>query len=89
MERLHRTQILLEPRQYLHLRRRAEREHRSLSDVVRTLVQSDLASDERAARTDPLWDLVGLAAGGPPFDTSKHVDEVVYGADDASARRSD
>lgn len=88
MERLHRTQILLEPRQYQHLQRRAEREHRSLSDVVRTLVQSDLALDERAAQDDPLWDLVGLAAAGPPFDTSEHVDEVVYGEVDAAADHS-
>lgn len=85
MERLHRTQILLERRQYAHLRLRAIREHRSLSDVVRTLVEADLEAEYQAAQADPLWDLIGMAEAGPPFDTSERVDEVVYGLDSANA----
>ncbi|HEX2165252.1 MAG TPA: hypothetical protein VHM02_15005 [Thermoanaerobaculia bacterium] len=39
---LHRTQILLEPRQHHELTRIAAEEHRSLSDLLREIVQKEL-----------------------------------------------
>jgi len=41
-ERYHRAQILLEPDQYRRLRRIAEREDRSISDVAREMVSIGL-----------------------------------------------
>lgn len=39
---LHRTQVLLEPQQHRELTRIAAEEHRSLSDLLREIVQKEL-----------------------------------------------
>jgi hypothetical protein len=49
-ERLYRTQILLEPVQHRALREMAEREGRSVSDVVREMIRRELdRTDDRDA----------------------------------------
>ncbi len=83
MARKHRTQVLLERRHYYHVRSRAEAEGRSISAVIRELVESDIASEKRARATDPLWGVLGIAEGGEPHDTSERVDEFVFGEPDA------
>jgi len=49
-ERLHRAQILLEADQHRALARIAEQEGRSISDVVREIVQYHLAEKDHEAR---------------------------------------
>jgi hypothetical protein len=48
---MHRTQILLEEWQYEALRARAEREGRSLSDLVREILRTSLAPSRRTPRS--------------------------------------
>lgn len=50
---LHRTQVLLEPEQHRELTRIARLEHKSLSEVIREVVQRELdrrQADQRAVR---------------------------------------
>lgn len=47
---MHRTQILLEDWQYQTLRSRAEQEGRSISDLVREILQTALAKSPRRKR---------------------------------------
>lgn len=84
MARKHRTQVLLERQHYYHVRSRAEAEGRSISDIIRELVAADIASDLAARAADPLWGLIGMAEGGPPYDTSERVDEFLYGGPDGT-----
>ena len=54
---LHRTQVLLEPQQHQELTRRAARENRSLSDLLREIVRKELArkhEDDERLRTERL-----------------------------------
>ena len=48
-ERLYRTQILLEPEQHRALAEIAEREGRSVSDVVREMIRRQLEQKEQSA----------------------------------------
>ena len=48
-QRMHRTQILLEPAQHQALSEIAQREQRSLSDLVREMLQAQLDRRERDA----------------------------------------
>ena len=43
----HRTQVLLKPEQHQDLKEIARREHRSLSDVVREMLEAQLAERKR------------------------------------------
>ena len=45
--RYHRTQVLIEPEQHNELEEIARREHRSLSDVVREMLEAQLAERKR------------------------------------------
>jgi predicted CopG family antitoxin len=45
--RYHRTQLLLDPEQHQDLEEIARREHRSLSDVVREMIDVQLAERKR------------------------------------------
>lgn len=46
---MHRTQILLEPEQYKMLSEIAHREKRSLSDLIREMVDKQIAARQRQA----------------------------------------
>src|SRR5690242_4720946 len=48
-ERLHRTQILLEPEQHQALLEIAQQEDRSISEIVRDLIRSELERREQDA----------------------------------------
>lgn len=52
IEKLYRTQILLEPDQHKRLSEMARREHRSLSDKVREIIARYLAEQDDEARLD-------------------------------------
>ena len=79
-QRFHRTQLLLEPEQYEGLKSIAEREHRSLSDMLREIVQRELDRRGQDARETLKLQLAGLdrirqhredilaSRGGKPID---------------------
>ena len=50
MSTLERTQILLEPRQRRALRDKARRAGRSVSDLIREMIERDLAEEAREAK---------------------------------------
>ncbi len=58
-ERMHRTQILLEPEQHRHLTALAHSQGRSLSDIIRDLADRYLA-EQNAARAEQLAALEGI-----------------------------
>ncbi|GAB4258730.1 hypothetical protein [Deferrisoma sp.] len=76
---MHRTQVLLEDRQYLALKERARREGKSLGQLVREFVDLGLArgrtGDERPCRPS-LAEVRGLFADG--LVPEEH-DRVLYG----------
>jgi metal-responsive CopG/Arc/MetJ family transcriptional regulator len=59
-ERLHRTQILLEPAQHRALTEIAQRQQRSVSEVVREIVQEKLAAEDWAREKELQDYLVAL-----------------------------
>lgn len=71
---MHRTQILLEEWQYQALRARAEREGRSLSDLVREILGGALSD---RARSRGLADIEGV--GEDPGAYGRDHDSLLYG----------
>lgn len=59
-ERLHRTQILLEPEQHRELAGIAKKEVRSVSDLVREMVQKELERQKATQKADIERRLAGL-----------------------------
>ena len=51
-DRLYRTQILLKPEQHAELAQIAKQEGRSISDVVREMIDNELERRKNAANTD-------------------------------------
>jgi len=49
-ETMHRTQLLLEPTQYQALRTLAQQEQRSISDIVRTILDQYLEENDQRTR---------------------------------------
>ena len=76
---MHRTQIMLETRQYEALKARARREDKSLSAMIRLAVDRLLGYPSRtSAGAHKLSDICGIFKdpGGP---TGEQHDEVLYG----------
>ncbi len=71
---MYRTQILLEEHQYLFLQSHAQRHGKSLSALLREMVDERI----RAQALDPLWDIVGMAEGEPKPIAREH-DRYLYG----------
>lgn len=74
-----RTQILLEPPQYRWLTIQAQRQHKSLSQVLRELIDQQQARPVRLRREDPLFRLIGLGADRAR-DVAEHHDRYLYGS---------
>jgi hypothetical protein len=77
---VHRTQILLEDEQYKELKKESQTTGESLSAIIRGCVTEHL----RAARQDPLLDLVGSVASegdAAPSDLGEHHDDYLYSED--------
>src|SRR5579862_188033 len=79
---MHRTQVYLEDELVAALQRLARREGSSMGELIRRgarqLVQESEQHEPWAAN-DPIWELVGLAKGGPPDDGSANADQYLYG----------
>lgn len=73
---MHRTQILLEDWQYEALKARAQREGRSLSDLLREIVTSQIGRRRRPA-TSRLAQIEGL--GSDPKASGREHDRFLYG----------
>ena len=77
---MHRTQILLEQWMYETLRARAERERRSMSDLIRELLGKSLAGsgDQQPVNRLDAMEGIGEDAGACGEDH----DRILYGATD-------
>jgi len=77
---MHRTNIVLEEWHYRFLKDRADKEGKSMSAVVRELIEASTRPDPASVKDDPLFDLVGRYRGGRPDGAEAH-DEIVYARD--------
>jgi hypothetical protein len=76
---MHRTQILIEEWQYEALRTRAERESRSLSDLIREILRTSLASPAPHAKRR-LGEIEGIGEDAGTYGEDH--DRYLYGARD-------
>ncbi len=74
---MHRTQIQLEERQYRYLKAKARRSGKSISALLRELVDEQIRGQDRDGN-DPLLEIVGMAEG-PADSTARHHDDHLYG----------
>jgi hypothetical protein len=78
-----RKQVYLTEEQNERLRRAATRQRRSEAEILREALDQHLGepvSEGRAADSDSLFDLVGVAST-ESGDLSERVDELLYGSD--------
>jgi hypothetical protein len=73
---MHRTQVLFEERQYRFLHSLAKREGKSLSALLREIVDKHINSQPQS--TDPLSEILGMAEGEPAPIGRDH-DKYLYG----------
>ena len=74
---MHRTQILLEEWQYEMLRAKAEREGRSMSEILRDVLGAALGGKRRPSDQRALDSLAGIV--NEPGASGRDHDEVLYG----------
>jgi hypothetical protein len=43
------------------------------------LIEQEAQAVRRPVEEDPIWEVVGIGQGGPPYDVSERVDEFLYG----------
>ncbi len=73
---MHRTQIQLEERQYRFLKARAREKGKSLSALLREMVDTSILGERD--KTDPLLEIVGMV-DGPNDHTARTHDRFLYG----------
>ena len=74
---MHRTQIQLEERQYRYLKAMSRRSGKSISALLRELVD-DRIREQNESGKDSLLEIVGMAEG-PEEATARHHDDYLYG----------
>ncbi|MGH2366236.1 MAG: ribbon-helix-helix protein, CopG family [Chloroflexota bacterium] len=82
MKPMARTQVFLETEVLEGLKRLAQEEQTSMGELIRRgarLVLRESGGFTAWGAADPLWELVGLAQGGPLEDASNKVDDYLYG----------
>ena len=72
---MHRLQISLPEWQYRFLREQASRTGQSIAGFIRELIEQEAETVQRPVEEDPIWEVVGIGQGGPPYDVSERVDE--------------
>ena len=75
---MHRLQISLPEWQYRFLQEQASRTGQSIAGFVRKLIEQEVQTVQRPVEEDPIWEVVGIGRGGPPYDVSERVDEFLY-----------
>jgi len=76
---MHRLQISIPEWQYRFLREQASRTGQSIAGFIRKLIEQEAQAVQRPVEEDPIWEIVGIGQGGPPYDVSERVDEFLYG----------
>jgi hypothetical protein len=74
----HRTQISLEDHQYRMLLDLSRKTRRSISAIIRDLVEEKLSKKPADLKSDPLFGIVGMGEGDGTSVAREH-DEVLYG----------
>lgn len=75
-----RAQILLDPSRHKILRELARKDRKSVSEIVRELIDRYLREETRPKPDDPLDRLCGIGHDKDgATDVSEHVDEYLYG----------
>ncbi len=70
---MHRSQIMLRETQYRFLVDEAQRTGQSISSILRELIDRRMQSQRQSSlERDPLWDMVGIARGGPDKVSEDH-----------------
>jgi hypothetical protein len=77
---MYRLQISLPEWQYRFLREQANRTDQSIAGFIRKLIEQEAQAVQRPVEEDPIWEVVGIGRGGPPYDVSERVDEFLYNA---------
>ena len=72
---MHRLQISLPEWQYRFLREQASHTGQSIAGFIRKLIEQEAQAAQRPVEEDPIWEIVGIGQGGPPYDVSERVDE--------------
>ena len=73
---MHRTQIQLEERQFRYLKAKARRNGKSISALLRELVDHHI-HEQSESGNDPLMEIVGMAEG-PTGATARNHDDYLY-----------
>ena len=77
---MHRSQLMLSEEQYRYLADEARRVRKSMSGVLREWIDQRMQTQlDAPVERDAVWDLVGIAHGGPGR-TSENVDSVLIEA---------
>ena len=74
---VHRSQIMLKEHQYAYLVSEAQRHGRSISQIVRELIDEHI-EHTRDLENDPFFDITGMVEGDDPNAAIDH-DNYVYG----------
>jgi len=76
-EDMHRLQVMVTEEHYAWLKERARASGKSISQVIRELLDEAEAALSRSVMDDPFWDIVGMARGDDPYAGVEH-DRHIY-----------
>jgi hypothetical protein len=84
---MHRSQIMLKEHQHAYLVGEAQRQGKSISQIVRELIDEHIART-RDLENDPFFDIIGMVEGDDPNAAVDH-DHYVYGLPRRSEERNE
>ncbi len=79
-----RTNISIKKWQYEYLRERAEREDKSMSELIRNLIEQSAKKEQKQQGTDAIHDVVGIGSSGES-DIARDHDQTLYPSDQDDA----
>jgi predicted CopG family antitoxin len=84
---MHRSQIMLKEEHYAYLVSEAQRQDKSISQIVRELIDEHMGRS-RNLEGDPFFDIIGMVEGDDPDAAIDH-DHYVYGLPRRSEERDE
>lgn len=75
------TNISLEERQYQRVKDLAEREGKSISQIIRELIDESFQLESEERKEDPIFEVIGIGHGEGKSIAKDH-DEVLYGEEE-------
>ncbi|MCL6642247.1 MAG: hypothetical protein K6T71_02840 [Candidatus Bipolaricaulota bacterium] len=72
-----RTNIVLEEAQHQYLKDRAEREGKSMSALIRELIEASICASKEEIKDDPILKIIGIGQGRGHHVARRH-DEILY-----------